>query len=297
MKLRVCTIIGTRPETIRLACIIPKFDQFFDHILVHTGQNFDYELSQVFFDDLDLRLPDVFLECGANSSTPSQAIAKVLSEVDRLLEETKPDAVLVLGDTNSALSTISAKKRKIPIFHMEAGNRCFDERVPEEINRRIVDHISDVNLTYSAIAREYLVSEGLPPDRVIKTGSPLFEVLEFYKSKINNSTILEDLKIAKNQYFVVSCHREENVESDDRFKSFVDVLNVISERYGYPVIVSTHPRIKKRIQSDNISFHKNVRLERPFQFSDYIALQTHAKAVLSDREPLRKKVRYLIYEP
>jgi UDP-N-acetyl-L-fucosamine synthase len=279
-KLKVVTVVGTRPEIIRLSRVIARLDADCDHTLVHTGQNYDYELSQVFFDDLGLRKPDHFLEAAANG--PVATIGNILIAMDALLADNRPDALLVLGDTNSCLSVIPAKRRHIPIFHMEAGNRCFDERVPEETNRKIVDHTADVNLTYSDIAREYLLREGLSPDRVIKTGSPMYEVLLHYGPQIEASDVVARLGLTPHDYFVVSAHREENIESDRTFGKLVGILNRIAELYDRPVIVSTHPRTKNRIDAGGIKFHPLVRLMKPLGFHDYIALQKSARAVLSD---------------
>lgn len=279
-KLKVMTVVGTRPEIIRLARVMAKLDQYCDHILVHTGQNYDYELNQIFFDDLEVRKPDYFLQAAGASG--AETIGKVIISVDQALAEVKPDAMLVLGDTNSCMSVIPAKRRKIPVFHMEAGNRCFDQRVPEEINRRIVDHTADINLTYSSIAREYLLREGLPPDMVIKTGSPMFEVLNHYRAGIEASEVLSRLELSEGQFFVVSAHREENIDSDKNFLKLINVFNTVAEHYGFPVIVSTHPRTQKRVDAMNTSFHPLVRLLKPLGFKDYNKLQMTAKAVLSD---------------
>lgn len=281
-KLKVLTVIGTRPEIIRLSMVIKKLDESpaIDHIIVHTGQNFDYELNEVFFDDLGLRKPDYFLNAAGKNA--AETIALVIMNIDPVLEQVQPDAFLVLGDTNSSLCTIPAKKRHIPIFHMEAGNRCFDQRVPEEVNRRIVDHISDINLTYSSIARECLVKEGLPSDRIIKTGSPMFEVLCEYKPKINQSLILEKLGLEPGKYFVISSHREENIGSDRNFENLINILNAIAETYDLPLIVSTHPRTRNKIAERKIKLHPLVQLLKPFNLSDYIYLQINAKATLSD---------------
>jgi len=281
-KLKVMTIVGTRPEIIRLSRVIDKLDRYCEHVLVHTGQNFDYELNQVFFDDLGIRKPDHFLNSAAGSRSAAQTIGNVISAVDLLLEQEPPEAVLILGDTNSSLAAISAKRRKVPVFHMEAGNRSFDLRVPEEINRRIVDHTADINLTYSTIAREYLLREGLPPDQVIKTGSPMHEVLGYYMPQIQSSDVLKRLGLSASEYFVVSAHREENVDSEKNFFKLVQVLNAVAEDQGHPVIVSTHPRTRKRIEAGNTTFHPNVQLLKPQGFHDYVHLQMHAKAVLSD---------------
>ncbi|AJE35675.1 non-hydrolyzing UDP-N-acetylglucosamine 2-epimerase [Aeromonas hydrophila] len=279
-KLKVMTIVGTRPEIIRLSRTIAKLDEFCDHTLVHTGQNYDYELNQIFFDDLGIRSPDVFLECAGSSA--AETMAQVISKSDKVFAELKPDALLILGDTNSALAAISAKRKKIPIFHMEAGNRCFDLRVPEEINRKIVDHISDVNMPYSEIAREYLLSEGIKPDLIVKTGSPMDEVLAFYLDKIHTADVVTRLSLTKGEYFLVSVHREENVDSDKNIHSYVKVLNELAEKYQYPIIVSTHPRTRKKIEALNLSFHPLVNLLKPLGFSDYVRLQMDAKVVLSD---------------
>lgn len=279
-KLKVMTIVGTRPEIIRLSRTIVKLDEFCDHILVHTGQNYDYELNQIFFDDLGIRVPDVFLECAGGSA--AETMAQVISKSDKVFTELKPEALLILGDTNSALAAISAKRKKIPIFHMEAGNRCFDLRVPEEINRKIVDHISDVNMPYSDIAREYLLSEGIKPDLIVKTGSPMDEVLAFYHDKIHAAGVLSRLSLTKGEYFLVSVHREENVDSDKNIHSYVQVLNKLAEKYQHPIIVSTHPRTRKKIEALNLTFHPLVNLLKPLGFSDYVRLQMDAKVVLSD---------------
>lgn len=281
-KLKVLTVVGTRPEIIRLSIIIKKLDASpaIKHILVHTGQNYDYELNEVFFEDLGLRKPDYFLNAAGANAT--ETIGNCIINIDPILEKEAPDAFLVLGDTNSALCAIPVKKRHIPIFHMEAGNRCFDQRVPEEVNRRIVDHIADVNLTYSDISRECLIAEGLPVATSIKTGSPMLEVLTNYMPKVEQSKILFDLKLNKHQYFVVSAHREENIASEKNFLSMCKILNDVAEKYNFPVIVTTHPRTRNMIEKHKIVFNPLVRLEKPFGLSDYIALQLNAKAVLSD---------------
>lgn len=279
-KMKVMTIVGTRPEIIRLSRVINSLDKNCEHILVHTGQNYDYELNEVFFKDLDIRQPDFFLESAGASG--SETIGKVIIAVDKLLKDQQPEAILVLGDTNSCMAAIPAKRQKIPIFHMEAGNRCFDMRVPEEINRRIVDHTADINLTYSSIAREYLLDEGIPADRVIKTGSPLFEVLNYYKSKIDSSSALSDLSLIKNEYFLVSAHREENIDSDKNFFKLIKLLNAVADKFNFPVIVSTHPRTRKRIDSSEVSLHENVQLLKPLSFTDYNHLQLNSMVVLSD---------------
>ena len=279
-KLKIVSVVGTRPEIIRLSRVLARLDQHCDHLLVHTGQNYDYELNQVFFDDLGVRKPDYFLNsAGANAA---QTIGNLIIAVDKVLEEQKPEALLVLGDTNSCLAVIPAKRRKVTIFHMEAGNRCFDLRVPEETNRRIVDHTADINLTYSDIAREYLLREGLPPDQVIKTGSPMFEVLAHYQDRINESDVLSRLGLTPAHYFVISAHREENIESDRSFNKLCAVLNGLAEDHELPVIVSTHPRTQKRINATGVNFHPKVQLLKPLGFNDYVKLQMHAKAVLSD---------------
>ena len=279
-KLKVMTIVGTRPEIIRLSRVIEKLDRHCDHVLVHTGQNYDYELNEVFFSDLGIRKPDAFLE--AAGATAAETIGQVIIAADRVMQEYAPEALLLLGDTNSSLSAISAKRRKIPIFHMEAGNRCFDFRVPEEINRRIVDHTSDINLTYSDIAREYLLREGLPPDQVIKTGSPMREVIEYYRAGVEASDILPRLELTEQQYFVVSSHREENVDAPENLQRLFSVLNTLAVQFSLPVIVSTHPRTRKRMDDLGLSAHPLVQFHKPFGFLDYVRLQTGARAVLSD---------------
>ncbi|WP_292948129.1 UDP-N-acetylglucosamine 2-epimerase (non-hydrolyzing) [Olleya sp. UBA1516] len=281
-KLKVVTVVGTRPEIIRLSCTLIALDQSdaIEHILVHTGQNYDYELNEIFFDDLGLRKPDYFLEAAGKNAT--ETVGNILIKIDPILEKENPDAFLVLGDTNSCLCAIPAKKRQIPIFHMEAGNRCFDQRVPEETNRKIVDHVSDINLTYSSIAREYLLKEGLSPDRVIKTGSPMYEVLNKFLTKIKNSNVLEKLGLEKNKFFVVSSHREENISNPKNFKGLIDSLNLIAETYDYPIIVSTHPRTRNMLDSKDMKTHKNIQFLKPLGFSDYNALQMYSFAVLSD---------------
>ncbi|MFD2648786.1 non-hydrolyzing UDP-N-acetylglucosamine 2-epimerase [Devosia albogilva] len=278
--MRVMTIVGTRPEIIRLSRVINKFDTFFDHILIHTGQNYDYELNEIFFKQLRIRRPDKFLEAAGVSSMDT--VGKVIIAADKELQTYCPDAVLLLGDTNSCLAAISAKRRKIPVFHMEAGNRCFDFRVPEEINRRIVDSVADINLTYSQIAREYLLREGFPPEQVIVTGSPMREVIEYYAPDIQQSRIVEDLGLAENQFFVLSAHREENVDSPDRMDKLLEILNELAHRYALPVIVSTHPRTRARLDALGRKIHELVRFEKPFGFIDYVKLQQNARAVLSD---------------
>nr|WP_315155996.1 UDP-N-acetylglucosamine 2-epimerase (non-hydrolyzing) [uncultured Flavobacterium sp.] len=281
-RLKVMTVVGTRPEIIRLSRVMAALDNSdaIEHIIVHTGQNYDYELNQIFFDDLGIRKPDFFLN--AAGATATETVGQILIKIDPLLETEKPDAFLVLGDTNSCLCAIPAKKRHIPIFHMEAGNRCFDQRVPEETNRKIVDHVSDVNLTYSDIAREYLLREGLPADRIIKTGSPMFEVLNHYLPSIQSSDVLERLELEEGKFFVVSSHREENINSEKNFQGLMDSLNLIAEKYDYPIIVSTHPRTRNMIEKKNIQMHKNVQFLKPLGFNDYNALQMKSFAVLSD---------------
>ena len=281
-KLKVLTIVGTRPEIIRLSRVIAKLDQHCNHVLVHTGQNYDYELNQVFFDDLGIRKPDYFLACAENSIGVANTIGNIITEIDKVLSECNPQAILILGDTNSCLSAIPAKRRKIPIFHMEAGNRCFDQRVPEEINRKIVDHIADINMPYSTISRDYLIAEGIPPDQIIKTGSPMHEVLTFYMKDIDNSNILYKLNIERQNYFLISAHREENVDPPEKLLELSDSLNLIAKSYSLPVIVSTHPRTKNRITNQGINFHKNIKLLQPMGFFDYNHLQKNARAVLSD---------------
>ena len=281
-KLKILTIVGTRPEIIRLSRVLALLDEHCEHLLVHTGQNYDYELNQVFFDDLCLRKPDYFLNSAQDSSGAANTIGNLIIAVDKVLAQVQPEALLVLGDTNSCLSVIPAKRRKIPIFHMEAGNRCFDQRVPEETNRRIVDHTADVNLTYSTIARDYLLREGLPPDLVIKTGSPMFEVLTYYRTGIDASDVLTRLRLENEGYYVVSAHREENIESAQSFSKLVRVLNAVAEDHNLPVIVSTHPRTQKRIDAAGAIFHPQVRMLKPLGFHDYVKLQLSAKAVLSD---------------
>lgn len=279
-KLKVMTVVGTRPEIIRLSRVMARLDEHCEHVIVHTGQNYDYELNQIFFDDLSIRKPDHFLEAAGGSA--AETIGKIIASMDGVLLQERPEALLVLGDTNSCLSVIPAKRRKIPIFHMEAGNRCFDMRVPEEINRRIVDHTADINLTYSSIAREYLLREGLPPDMVIKTGSPMAEVLAHYRPRIDTSQVLATLGLEEDRFFVVSAHREENIDSDAQFARLANVLNQVAEQQGLPVIVSTHPRTQKRVDSRQIAFHPLVRLLKPLGFTDYNQLQIKARAVLSD---------------
>ncbi len=277
--MKVATIIGTRPEIIRLSRVMATLDRYLDHIIIHTGQNYDYELNQIFFDDLEIRKPDYFLECA--EETAAATIGAIIARTDALLRETKPDAVLILGDTNSCLAAISAKRLKIPIFHMEAGNRCFDQRVPEEINRKIVDHISDINLPYSQISRDYLLREGLPPDRVIVTGSPMYEVLHHYLPKIEASDALTRLGLEPEGYYLVSAHREENVDYPGQFARLIETLTQLAAT-GRRVIVSTHPRTRKRLGAEQVTLPPAVELLKPFGFSDYVHLQLHAKAVLSD---------------
>jgi UDP-N-acetylglucosamine 2-epimerase len=281
-KLKVMSVVGTRPEIIRLSRVLASLDEYCEHILVHTGQNYDYELNQVFFDDLGVREPDYFLNSADGSTSAAHTIGNLITAVDGVLAKEMPDAMLVLGDTNSCLSVIPAKRRKIPIFHMEAGNRCFDQRVPEETNRRIVDHTSDINLTYSTIARDYLLREGLPPDQVIKTGSPMFEVLHYYLPQIQASDVMARLGLTSQQYFLVSAHREENIDTERSFNKLVTVLNGVAEDYGLPVVVSTHPRTQKRVDASVVKFHTLVRLMKPLGFHDYVNLQTNATAVMSD---------------
>lgn len=281
-KLKVMTVVGTRPEIIRLSAVINKLEstEAIHHILVHTGQNYDYELNEVFFEDFNLRKPDYFLDSA--TGTPIETIGNILIKIDPILEQEKPDAFLILGDTNSCLCAISAKRRHIPIFHMEAGNRCFDQRVPEETNRKIVDHISDINLTYSDIAREYLLREGLPADRIIKTGSPMFEVLNSKRDEISKSDILSELNLVEGQYFVVSAHREENINSEDNFLKLIECINAVAEKYQLPIIFSCHPRTKKMIEKKQVIFNHLVQIMKPLGFIDYNKLQLSSKAVLSD---------------
>ncbi|AHF69202.1 UDP-N-acetylglucosamine 2-epimerase (non-hydrolyzing) [Pseudomonas cichorii] len=290
-KLKIVTVVGTRPEIIRLSRVMAALDEHCDHILVHTGQNYDYELNEIFFQDLGIRKPDHFLNAAGASG--AETIGNVIIAVDRVLAEIQPEALLVLGDTNSCMAVLPAKRRKIPTFHMEAGNRCFDMRVPEEINRRIVDHTADINLTYSTIARDYLLREGLPADRVIKTGSPMFEVLGHYREGIDNSDVLTRLGLEPGKFFVVSAHREENVDSDKNFLKLVDVLNTVAEQFDLPVIVSTHPRTQKRVDAMGVTFHANVRLLKPLGFKDYNKLQLESKAVLSDSGTINEEASIL----
>ncbi|MGL1028203.1 UDP-N-acetylglucosamine 2-epimerase (non-hydrolyzing) [Vibrio vulnificus] len=279
-KLKVMSVVGTRPEIIRLSRVLAKLDEHCEHILVHTGQNYDFELNEVFFNDLGVRKPDYFLSAAGKNA--AETIGQVIIKVDQVLEEIQPEAMLVLGDTNSCISAIPAKRRKVPIFHMEAGNRCFDQRVPEETNRRIVDHTADINLTYSTIARDYLLAEGLPADRVIKTGSPMFEVLNHYMPQIDSSDVLSRLGLQKGQFFVVSAHREENVDSPKQLAKLAQTLNTVAQHYNLPVIVSTHPRTRNRIEAQGLEFHPNIQLLKPLGFHDYNHLQKNAKVVLSD---------------
>ena len=292
-KIKVASIVGTRPEIIRLSRILAALDTHCEHVSIHTGQNYDYELNEVFFKDLGVRKPDFFLNSAQESKSAANTIGNLITAVDEVLASTQPDAILVLGDTNSCLSVIPAKRRKIPIFHMEAGNRCFDLRVPEETNRRIVDHTADINLTYSTIARDYLLREGLPPDRIIKTGSPMYEVLHYYKPQVESSDVLRRLNLEVQKYFVVSAHREENIETDRNFSKLTSILNSIAEVYNLPIIVSTHPRTKNRIDSTKTEFHPNVRLMKPLGFHDYVNLQINAKAVLSDSGTISEEASIL----
>jgi UDP-N-acetylglucosamine 2-epimerase (non-hydrolysing) len=279
-KLKVATVIGTRPEIIRLSRVMTKLDEFCEHSIIHTGQNYDYELNQIFFDDLKIRKPDYFLNAAGKSG--AETIGKIIIAVDDVLAKINPEALLVLGDTNSCLSVIPAKRRRIPIFHMEAGNRCFDQRVPEEINRRIVDHTADINLTYSDIAREYLLREGISPETVIKTGSPMFEVLNHYRANFENSDALTRMALKPGKYFVISTHREENIDAPVNFNKIISILNTLAEQYDMPLIVSTHPRTRQKIEAMQISLHAQVRLLKPLGFFDYLKLQTEAAAVISD---------------
>ena len=289
--MKVATIVGTRPEIIRLSRVMPALDASFDHLLVHTGQNYDYELNEIFFDDLDLRPPDVYLD--AACETPSGTIGQVITRSDAVLREQRPDAVLILGDTNSALAAISAKRLHIPVFHMEAGNRCFDERVPEELNRRIVDHIADINMPYSDISREYLLSEGLPADRVIKTGSPMYEVLAHYRPKIDASDAVQTLGLAAGGYFLVSAHREENMDDARQFAGFVDLLRQLAVTHAIPIVLSTHPRTRKRLDALSEPLPAEVRALKPFRFTDYVKLQMSARAVLSDSGTITEEASIL----
>jgi UDP-N-acetylglucosamine 2-epimerase len=290
-RLKVTTILGTRPEIIRLSRVMAALDRDMDHVIVHTGQNYDYELNQVFFDDLELRPPDHYL--GAAGQTAAETIGQIIIAVDRVLGDVKPDAVLILGDTNSCLAAIPAKRRRIPVFHMEAGNRCFDMRVPEEINRRIVDHIADINMPYSAISRDYLLREGLPPDRVITTGSPMFEVLQHVMPKVERSEIVARLGLELDGYFLMSCHREENVESERNFTGFVEILNNLARTTGKRVIVTTHPRTRRRIDAGAVVLDPLVELHKPFGLTDYVALELHAAATLSDSGTITEEASIL----
>lgn len=292
-RLKVATVIGTRPEIIRLSRVLSRLDQTCEHVLIHTGQNYDYELNQIFFDDLGIRKPDYFLDSARGSNSAAQTIGNLIGSVDQVLEKVEPDALLVLGDTNSCLSVIPAKRRKIPVFHMEAGNRCFDERVPEEINRRIVDHTADINMPYSSIAREYLLREGRSPDSVIKTGSPLFEVLNFYMPKINASEVLTSLKLRPREYFLVSCHREENVDNPALFKQFVEMLNGLAQKFNQPIILSAHPRTQKRITESGLTLDPQVILLKPLGFFDYVKLQLNSRVVLSDSGSISEEASIL----
>ena len=289
--MRVATILGTRPEIIRLSRVMPALDRYVEHTIIHTGQNYDYELNGVFFEDLELRRPDRYLN--AAGDTAAETIGQLIARSDEALAEIKPDAVLILGDTNSCLAAISAKRLKIPLFHMEAGNRCFDERVPEEINRRIVDHISDINMPYSSIAREYLLREGIAPDRVIKTGSPMFEVLTHYRQKIELSRAMDRLGLIEGGFFVVSCHREENIESEEQFARLTTVLRRLAEVYGIPVVVTVHPRTRNRIQKSGAVFSEQIRLLKPLAMCDYVHLMTRARAVLSDSGTITEETSIL----
>lgn len=279
-KLKLMTVVGTRPEIIRLSRIIPKLDKFFDHLLIHTGQNYDYELNEIFFEQLELRKPDIFLNAAGKSS--SETIGNVIIKIDQVINTKNPDAMLILGDTNSCMSAIAAKRRKVPIFHMEAGNRCFDSRVPEEVLRRIIDHTADINLPYSDIARNYLINEGIPPDRIIKTGSPMREILEFYASKINDSNILNVVGLDQFKYFLFSLHREENIDSEKNLGNFITLLRDLSSKYSIPIVVSTHPRTRKKLEGNPILSDKLIRFMKPFGFIDYVKLQKNAFCVLSD---------------
>jgi UDP-N-acetylglucosamine 2-epimerase (non-hydrolysing) len=293
-KIKIVTVVGTRPEIIRLSCVIKKFDQYCEHFLVHTGQNYDYELNEIFFEDLSIRKPDYFL--GVSGSNSAETIGNVIIQVDKVLEEIKPEALLVLGDTNSCMAVLPAKRRKIPTFHMEAGNRCFDQRVPEEINRRLVDHMADINLTYSSIARDYLLREGLPAEMIIKTGSPMFEVLNTYRDRIDKSDVLVRLGIKKSMFFVVSAHREENIDFDKNFFNLIESLNAISELYKLPVIFSTHPRTQRRIDETKVKLNPLIQLLKPLGFYDYNKLQKCAKTVLSDSGTVTEEASILNFD-
>jgi len=292
-RLKVATVIGTRPEIIRLSRVIARLDQICDHVLIHTGQNYDYELNQIFFDDLGIRKPDYFLDSARGSSSAAQTIGNLIGSVDAVLEKIEPEALLVLGDTNSCLSVIPAKRRKIPVFHMEAGNRCFDERVPEEINRRIVDHTADINMPYSSIAREYLLREGLSPDSVIKTGSPLFEVLSFYRPKIEASDALARLELQPKEYFLISGHREENIDNPKLFKQFIEILNGLAKKFDQTVILSAHPRTQNRITESGLTLDPRVLTLKPLGFFDYVKLQLNARIVLSDSGSISEEASIL----
>jgi UDP-N-acetylglucosamine 2-epimerase len=292
-RLKVATVIGTRPEIIRLSRVLARLDQTCEHVLIHTGQNYDYELNQIFFDDLGIRKPDYFLDSAKGSNSAAQTIGNLIGSVDEVLEKIAPDALLVLGDTNSCLSAVPAKRRKIPVFHMEAGNRCFDERVPEEINRRIVDHIADINMPYSSIARQYLLREGLSQDSVIKTGSPLFEVLSFYRPKIDLSDVLARLKLKPREYFLVSCHREENVDNPKLFKQFIEILNDLVKKFDQPIVLSAHPRTQKRINESGLVIDPRVSTLKPLGFFDYVKLQLNARIVLSDSGSISEEASIL----
>jgi len=290
-KIKVMTVVGTRPEIIRLSRVIAKLDKYTEHVLVHTGQNYDYELNDIFFEDLGLRRPDYYLE--AAGKTAAETVGLVIAKSDEVIIRENPDALLVLGDTNSCLAAYSAKRRKVPIFHMEAGNRCFDQRVPEEVNRKIVDHIADINLPYSQISREYLLKEGFPADRIIKTGSPMFEVLYYYMPKIKSSGILEQLNLREEDYYLVSCHREENVDEPRHFENFVNMLNGLAEKFKKRIIVSTHPRTRKRIENKGVKLNPLVELCKPFGFTDYVRLELGAIAVLSDSGTITEEASIL----
>ena len=292
-KLKLITIVGTRPEIIRLSRVLPMLEKHCDHTLIHTGQNYDYELNKIFFEQLLLKAPSIFLNCAEDTKSSSEVISNIIKKVDTVLEEIKPEAILVLGDTNSCLSVIPAKRRKIPIFHIEAGNRCFDCRVPEEINRKIVDHTADINLTYSSIAREYLLREGLPPDQIIKVGSPMKEVLDYYAPKIKESKIVSDLGLEENNYFLISLHREENIEDKNNFKKLILSLNNLANDYKKPIIFSTHPRTRKKIQKENIKFNKLIKLTKPLGFLDYVKLQISSSCVLSDSGTITEEASIL----
>lgn len=296
MKLKITTIVGTRPEIIRLSRIISEFDSNFDHTLVHTGQNFSYELNEIFFDSMNIRKPDIFLNCANGNETSGEVISNIIRETNHYLIQNRPDAIFLLGDTNSCLSAIAAKKLQIPIFHYEAGNRCFDIRVPEEVNRKLVDHLADINLTYSDISRDYLIKENFPPDQIIKIGSPMREVLEFYKEDINNSKIIDKLALNENKFFLLSFHREENVENDSIFNTFLELIKYLNNNYDMPVVVSTHPRLRKKLSNLSDDIKKFNIFSEPFNFFDYVSLQLKSKLVISDSGTINEESSILGFE-